>query len=185
MLIQHGGDPSNTKTGNYGKNKILYNYCCTPFSEFELTAQESVPNHTPRKEYYPNMKSYENVTYEYYRYHKAYFTRCDEKQLIDWIVSFTKNYDSKEMGDFNISLRTSTDQLAKTMQKYIISNGDRIIQEVQKKLKALKCDKKIMYVKSITNVCYYNYVRVIEIIFAAPVLEKNVKKHDKKLKVNN
>lgn len=176
------GDPSNTKTGDYGKNKIMYNYCCTPFSEFKLTAPESVPNHTPRKEYYPNMKPYENVTYEYYRYHKAYFTRCDEKQLIDWIVSYTKNYDSKEMGDFSISLRTSTVQLAKTMEKYILSNYDRIVKEVQKKLKELKCDKKSMYVKSIIGVHNYMHVRVIEIVFAAPVLEKKEKKPDKKSK---
>lgn len=170
------GDASNTKSGDYAKNKIYYEYCCTPFNEFKLTIPSSVPNHTPKHTNYPNMKPFENVTYEYYRYHKAYFTRCDEQQLINWIVSFTKNYDPKEMGDFSISLRASTDQLAKTIQKYVYDNRIRIVQEVHKKLKEIKQDKKLIYVKSIENVYAYNYTRVVEISFSAPQLDNSSKK---------
>jgi len=175
------GDASNTKTGDYGKNKIYYEYCCTPFSEFKLAHPSSVPNHTPRHTNYPDLNPYENVTYEYYRYHKAYFTRCDEQQLIDWIVSFTIKYDPKEMGDFSISLRASTDALARTIEKYVKDNRVRIAQEVHKKLKDLKQDKKLIYVKAIESVFTYNFTRIVEIIFTTPPKDNSSRKlFDKK-----
>ncbi len=170
------GDRSNTKTGNANKNDISYEYCCVPYSEFIIHHDRNyIPYHIPRNEYYPNLKKYESSDYEYYRYHKAYFTRNDQKQLVDVICNFAINYNQSEMGNFNVSFRCASNELATTMQNSIL-RSQNLTNEVEKRLKELKQINKFYLVKKINSVDIGSSNRVVTINYDVKADNKKTEK---------
>lgn len=116
------GDASNTKHQNY-KDRVDYDYCCVPLSEFQLTSADSVAFHTPRHAFYPNLEEFTAKRYEYFRYHGAYLDRFDEEKLVEIFVNAALNYDEKEMGKFAVAFRCCNEDTLRLVMSQLTSKG--------------------------------------------------------------
>ena len=125
------------------------------------------------------MKQFENTEYEYHRYHNAYFSRMDDTQLIDAICNYLKAYDPKECGRFNISLRVTKNDpgLLDVIYNSVWVNEsfNKIIAEVNKKLKGTKDEKKLVYL-SMQRTLWKNPISGIIFVAFAKVSNKKTKK---------
>ncbi len=138
------GDTSTTKNVENNNNIIRYDYCCVPYREFIMASKASQPNHIPRAKYYPYDVKYKATKYEYHRYHKYFLTRCNEKQIISIFVNTAKKYDPKVMGDFAVSIRCVSKELADTVFDYIWNkNFHRIIAAAKEILESEKNKKAV------------------------------------------
>ena len=123
------GDRSNTLNGIKDNDKITYDYCCVPYDEFTKTSAAYLHNHIPNHENYPWFKKELKANrHEYYRYNKAFITKYNEDDIAQIFASTAKRYNSKEDGRFCISLRCTTQGLARQIVNMVInySNYARI-----------------------------------------------------------
>ena len=173
------GDRSNTNNKEHSYDDLIgYDYFCVPYKELILTHPGQQHNHIPNKEEYPNLKHFDNTEYEYYRYHKAYFTRRDDKLLLDLFVNSVKNYDEKEMGQFAISFRTPSLEMMNTFRSYLMTPGvvDRFIEETKKKLRGTKQEKKLVHLTKCKGFFFKDTTFVITILFEESPTKKQKKK---------
>ena len=91
-----------------------------PYNEFRAvnTAVEKI-DHTPNKELYPNLETFNYTNHEYFRYHKAYMKSYDESELVRIFAETALRYDPKEMGNFSVDIRFASKELATYVQSVI------------------------------------------------------------------
>ena len=173
------GDKSNTNKKDHTYDDLIdYDYFCVPYKELILTSPEEQHNHIPNKTEYPNLKQFDNTEYEYYRYHNAYFTRRDDKLLLDLFINSVKNYDEKEMGQFAISFRTPSLQMMNTFKSYFMTTDviNRMIEETKKQLKGTKMEKKLVYLTNCKGFFFKEKNYIITILFEKPQSKNSKKK---------
>ena len=123
------GDRSNTLNGSKDNDKINFEYCCVPYEEFTKTSAVYLHNHIPNHKKYPWFKKELKANrHEYYRYNKAFVTKYNEEDLARIFAGTAKRYNPKEDGRFCISLRCTTQGLARQIMNMVInySNYARI-----------------------------------------------------------
>ncbi len=138
------GDYSNTKNGSLYQNEIRYDYCCVPLKELQMVGKmESLPFHTPKKEFYPKLEEFRDTNHEYFRFRKCYLTRFDEDLIVNAFANAADNYDEKEMGRFSVSFRCSDLALARYVSSQLNTNStfNRIISKASAKLKKRSSQK--------------------------------------------
>ena len=173
------GDSSNTNNKDHTYDDLIgYDYFCVPYKELILTPRGQEHDHIPNKTEYPNLKQFDNTEYEYYRYHKAYFIRRDDRLLLELFINSVKNYDAKEMGQFAISFRTPSLDMMNTFKSYLQSTDiiRRLIEETKKNLKGTKYEKKLVYLNSYKYFLSNSSTYIITIIFDQPASKKQKKK---------
>ena len=106
------GDFSDTQSDS-AKDDIFYDYCCVPYEQFQLTDSDRRPFHTPNRKIYPHFEEFHSSNHEYFRYHKAYLTSYNDRELIRIFADAALRYDPKEMGRFSVDVRFANGELAK------------------------------------------------------------------------
>ncbi len=167
------GDSSNTKTGEDHKNEIHYGYCCVPFREFVRTSEGDQCYHTPRKEFYPDLEELKATNHEYHRYIKAFMSRVNDDEFAKIIARQALTYKPSEMGDFIVSVRFSTYELAKCAQRTIGTAVKKAYALAERK------NRKRAELLSVCTASCANPSGVLEIYFQQPQKKKKKKKDQK------
>ena len=176
------GDHSDTKTGELNRDLVWYNYCCTPYDEFIRTSKGQEPMHIPNKELYPTLEQFRYTTHEYFRYHNAYLTRYDEREIVRIIAEAAQRYDEKEMGEFTIDFRCADTPLLMYVRHNLFETGalTRLLKQAHDQL--AKSDKRAakLLERQLRGGEFREDVSTARLYFVAPPKKKG--KSDKKKK---
>ncbi|MBQ7364449.1 MAG: hypothetical protein IJW46_02495 [Clostridia bacterium] len=126
------GDRSDTKDkySEDDKDKIFYNYFCTPIREFKMVnAYEEAKRHdlemmhTPRRAYYPTLEDMMATRLEHHRARGSYFDRYDENKIKQALIKQVKEHDEKTMGEFMFHFRCPDAATTKQLIASLLESG--------------------------------------------------------------